>query len=175
MITLQTAQALLRPFTLNDAPDLLRITNQPGIMQYFPNPTPPTPERIDRMINNQIEHWTRHGYGWWALVFRDSNQLLGWCGLQYLPDTDEIEVGYLIDQRFQKLGITTEAATASLMYGFLDLEITTIIGITHPDNTASQRVLLKSGLTLTGPAHYFGMDCLRFAAHCESWSDQFAC
>lgn len=175
MLTLQTSQALLRPFTLNDAPDLLRITNQPGIMQYFPTPTPPTPERIERIINQQIEHWSAHGYGWWALVFRDTDQLIGWCGLQYLPDTNETEVGYLIDQRFQKLGITTEAAIASLTYGFLDLEVPTIIGITHPDNIASQRVLLKSGLALTGPAHYFGMDCLRFSAEREKWIDQMAC
>ena len=175
MITLTTQDALLRPFTPNDAADLFHITNQPGIMQYFPNPNPPTRERIDRLIKLQIEHWNQHGYGWWAVVFRDTNQLIGWCGLQYLPDTGEIEVGYLIDRHFWNQGITTAAAVASLKFGFLDLEIPVIIGITHPDNLASQRVLLKSGLAPTGPSHYFCMDCLRFSAERDSWREQMAC
>ena len=36
-----------------------------------------------------------------------------------------------------------------------------IIGLTLPDNVASQRVLEKAGLTFSNRATYFGLDCLR--------------
>jgi ribosomal-protein-alanine N-acetyltransferase len=41
-------------------------------------------------------------------------------------------------------------------YGFDDLGLQRIIGITHPDNAASQRVLQKAGLKDAGWGHYYG-------------------
>jgi ribosomal-protein-alanine N-acetyltransferase len=166
---IKTRRAILRPFTMDDCSTLWRITNEPDMMQYFPNPNPPTADRIERIITHQLAHWQAHGYGWWAMTTHTSNELIGWCGLQYLPETDETEVGYLLARSYWGRGITTEAAIASLDFGFGEHNMDAIIGITHPDNIASQRVLLKSGLSPTGPAHYFGMDCQRYIAEQSTW------
>jgi RimJ/RimL family protein N-acetyltransferase len=42
------------------------------------------------------------------------------------------------------------------------LPVERIIGIIHPENEASRRVLEKVGMKLVGPARYFGMDCERY-------------
>lgn len=131
-------------------------------MQYFPTPGTPDLARVERIVGGQINAWESYGRTFWAMEWRATGELIGWCGLQYLPQTQETEVGYLLGRPFWGQGIATEAARRSVSYGFDDLSLDAIIGITHPANMASQNVLRKAGLIFTGPAQYFGMDCYRF-------------
>jgi RimJ/RimL family protein N-acetyltransferase len=160
---LATSRLLMRQFTLDDVDALYRIMNEPDMMRYFPTPTAPERERVERLVARQIDHWRVHGHGWWAVTLPDRGQFIGWCGLQYLPETDEVEVGYLFDRPQWGKGLATEAAKASVAYGFQVHNLPFIVGLTHPDNIASQRVLQKSGLHYTGVAHYFNMTCHRFS------------
>jgi ribosomal-protein-alanine N-acetyltransferase len=137
------------------------------------------------MIRFQLKHWEQHGYGWWAMCQADlavdvaalspdapqSRPLIGWAGLQYLPDTDEIEVGYLLDKGHWGRGLATEAARASVRFGFDALGIETIVGVVHPENVASQRVLEKAGLSYVERANYFGMDVCRYLITQAGWSE----
>ena len=97
-----------------------------------------------------------------ALKSDPLKEIIGWNGLQYLPETDEIEIGYLLRKDLWSQGLTTEAAAASLRYGFEQLKIPTIIAVAHPENLGSQQVAKKIGMTLTGRAVYFGMEVKRF-------------
>jgi len=155
--TLTTPRLVLRPFAPEDTTSLYRILNEPNIMQYFPNTEPPGMERVQKIIENQLAHWEEHNLGWWAVVPKGQTELIGWNGLQYLPETDEVEVGYLLSQQFWGQGYATEGARASLKFGFDQLGLKRIIGLTHPDNKASQKVLLKCGLEFIDLANYFNM------------------
>lgn len=161
-----TERLVLRPFTTDDIDPLHQIVQQPDIMQYFPpQPRPANPpprEAIERLINAQLKDWEANGYAWWAVEFKDKPDLLGWCGLGYLPETDETEVAYLLRKEVWGQGLATEAAQASIAWGFQTFQFDCIIGLTHPDNIASQRVLEKCGLTLAERKEYFGMVCCRY-------------
>ena len=157
--TITTTRLSLRPFTLDDIDSLHQILEIPGILQYFPNPDPPERERVEKLIKRQIKHWQDYGYGWWAVVSRAEKQLIGWSGLQYLPDTDEIEIGYLLSKPFWGKGLATESAIAGLDFGFDRLGLREIIGIVHPENFASQGVLKKIGMQFIKQTEYFGMEC----------------
>ena len=52
-------------------------------------------------------------------------------------------------------GFATEGAKALVDYGLDDLRLHRIIGVTHPDNKASQRVLQKAGLEDVGWGRYY--------------------
>ena len=139
--------------------------SDPEVLRYFPSPNPPSRDRIERLIQFQLKHWQEHSYGWWAVCLsqpQDSGPLIGWAGLQYLPETDEIEVGYLLGKGYWGRGLATEAAHSSVRFGFDDLGIKTIVGVVHPENIASQRVLEKAGLVYVERANYFGMDVYRY-------------
>jgi ribosomal-protein-alanine N-acetyltransferase len=167
--TLTTPRLALRPFTQEDIEPLHVIMSAPDVMRYFPRTDSPDLERTQRMIAHQIDEWATRGYGWWAVTWAADGALLGWCGLQYLPDTDETEVGYLLGQPWWGRGLATEAARASVAYGFERFGFAEIIGITHPENLASQRVLQKCGMTFTAATNYFGMDCFRFSVSLVDW------
>ena len=138
--------------------------NDREVLRYFPSSDPPARDQIERLIQFQLKHWGTYGYGWWAVCAADSanSPLIGWAGLQYLPDTDEIEVGYLLDKGHWGRGLATQAAQESVRFGFEDLGIENIVGIVHPENIASQRVLEKAGLSYVERAFYFGMDVYRY-------------
>jgi [ribosomal protein S5]-alanine N-acetyltransferase len=160
--TITTNRLALRPFASDDVDPLYRIMSNPKVMSYFPPAPLPPPERIERIIQGQLKHWEKHGYGWWAVQQLTSAELIGWAGLQYLPDTDENEVAYLLGQPFWGQGFATEAAGASLDFAFNSLGLSSIVGIVHHENLASQRVLEKLGMTFTERKDYFGMDCFRY-------------
>ena len=162
--SLSTTRLKLRSFTLADIPTLFDILQQPGIMDYFPNPTTPDLPRVERIVNNTLAHWQEHGYGWWALEPLADPHLAGWCGLTYLPESGETEVAYLIRQELWGQGLVPEAAHLSLDFGFETIGLQRIICLTHPGNLRSQRVALKIGMRYVDTQEYFGMQCMRFEA-----------
>lgn len=166
--TIITSRLTLRPFFGADDATLHRIMNEPNIMQYFPHTDPPDMERVQRIIEYQLNHWQEHHLGWWAVVPHGQTELIGWNGLQYLPETDEVEVGYLLSRQFWGQGLATEGAKASLQFGFEQRGLKRIIGLTHPDNKASQKVLLKCGLGFVDVSNYFDMRLNRYAIKNES-------
>jgi RimJ/RimL family protein N-acetyltransferase len=160
--TIKTERLNLRPFRLQDAEPLRQILSVPGVLEYFPSSDPPDLERVKKLVQKQIDHWREHDYGWWAVEPIEEGELIGWSGLQYLPETDEIEIGYLLSKPYWGEGLATESAIAGLDYGFRTLEIQEIVGIVHPENIASQRVLQKIGLEYQEEAEYFGMACYKY-------------
>jgi ribosomal-protein-alanine N-acetyltransferase len=161
--TLKTARLTLRGFGLEDVEPLYHILQVPGILRYFPNPDPPPRDRVERLITHQLGHWDEHGYGWWAVELPDQCELMGWCGLTFLPETGETEVAYLLAKPHWGQGYATEAAWAALRYGVEHVDVEQIIGLTHPQNVRSQRVLEKLGMSFVDQAEYFGMQLYRYA------------
>lgn len=160
--TVITARLTLRPFVPEDVEPLYHIMNDREVMRYFPVSDPPPLERVDRLIQGQLKHWEAHGYGWWAVEMRSDGGFIGWSGLQYLPETDETEVAYLLGKPFWGRGLATEAAQAGLHFGFQTLDLPAIVAIVHPQNLASQGVIHKLGMSFVDAARYFGMDCYRY-------------
>ena len=161
--SITTARMILRPFVMDDAQPLFEIVNERDIFQYFPNKAPWLLEKCERYINFQNRHWEKLGYGHWALTLAETGRLFGWCGLEFLEDTNETEIGYLLSRSFWGKGYATEAASSSIQFGKNEVGLQEIIGLTDPLNIASQRVLKKSGLIFTRKQVYFGMEMFRFS------------
>jgi len=68
----------------------------------------------------------------------------------------------LVEQAVLGAGIRDEGARAALQFGFKTLGLKQIIGLTHPENKASQNVLLKCGLEYVEQKEYFGMRVYRY-------------
>ena len=167
--TLRTRRLILRPFEEEDAGTLHQILGEEGILRYFPNPDPPPLERVQRLIAGQLKHWEEHALGWWAVQPLENPKLIGWAGLQFLPETAEIEVAYLLSKARWGQGLATEAARASLRFGFERLRLETIVALVHPENKASQRVIEKLAMTFVDQARYFGLDLYRYSIDASCW------
>ena len=94
--SLTTPRLSLRPLEPADALILHGIYQMEGVLKYFPNPSPPPLEKVGNLITGQKKHWAEHGYGNWGLLLNGEKEIIGWVGLQYLPELDETEVGFLL-------------------------------------------------------------------------------
>jgi len=152
---LHTERLLLRPRTLADVDANLAMDLDPKVIRYIFAKVP-DPESWRTRIAKQIQGgWPPIG-GIWAVEWRDNPGFLGWCGLFPLGPSGLIEIGYRYRHTTWGHGVATEAARAVLDYGFHELGIDPIVGVTNPDNLASQRVLTKIGLQPAGEAFYYG-------------------
>jgi ribosomal-protein-alanine N-acetyltransferase len=158
----ETERLRLRPFCNEDAVALHRIVSAEGMLKYFPGPPIPSLEKSERLVRHQIEQWTTVGYAWWAVELKATGQLVGWNGLQFLPDTNETEIGFLTDKALWGQGLTTEGGRIGLQYGFRELGMSEIIAVAHPDNGASRRVIEKLGMQFDRVTEYFGMQLARY-------------
>jgi [ribosomal protein S5]-alanine N-acetyltransferase len=170
ILSLHTERLVLRPLQSGDAPVLHAIYQSQGVLRYFPNPLPPLLEQVERFIAGQQAHWDKYGYGNWGLLplgqgdpaSRPGSEIIGWAGLQYLPELDETEVGFLLDRPFWGKGYATEAAHFSLRFGFQNFQLDHIIALVHPDNLASQRVIEKCSMRYVDTLPLWGIELRRY-------------
>jgi ribosomal-protein-alanine N-acetyltransferase len=160
--SIQTTHLTLRPLEPNDAGVLHRIYQSEGVLRYFPNPVPPPLEKVQRFIAGQQVHWEKYGYGDWGVVPDGESEIIGWAGLQFLPELDETEVGFLLDRPFWGKGYATEAALASLQFGFERFGLDHIIALVHPENLASRRVIEKCGMSYMETLSLWGIELMRY-------------
>lgn len=148
--TIETSRLSLRPFTPADAPRLSAILHEEGILDYFPDPTPPPLEVTERSIARRLEHWAQYGYGRWAVMPRDTGVLAGWCGMDYATELGCAELTYLLSASVWGRGYATEAARATVRFGFEAAGLERIMSMAHPDNIASNKVIQRCGLRVSG-------------------------
>lgn len=160
--TLTTPRLILRPFTAADGEALHRVFAQEGVMRYFPRPEAPPRAAVDRFIADQLRRWSEDGFGLWGVEWPATGELIGWIGLQNLPETHEVEVGYLLAPAYWGRGLATEGARASLHYGFEVLRLAQVVAIVHRENAASQRVAHKLGMRMDREAVYWGMPAYHY-------------
>jgi [ribosomal protein S5]-alanine N-acetyltransferase len=149
-IILETPRLFLRQFTETDAPLIRQLNSEPGVLQYIPEPVPESDERARQIIADIILPQYKNNLGRWAVHLKETNEFIGWCGLKWLKETNEIDLGYRFIPAAWGKGYATEAASHTLKYGLQQLQLKKIVAHAHIDNIASQKVLEKIGMQYVG-------------------------
>ena len=162
---LQTLRLDLREFVADDAEELYRLDQDPRVMKYIGDGHLSTRADIAATMQRIPRVYRLYpGFGSWRASRRDTGKFIGWFALKYIPDTVDVEVGYRLRREAWGQGFATEGARELVRYGFDTVGLARIIGITRPDNVASQNVLKKCGLVAAGWGHYYGQRLRVFAA-----------
>lgn len=165
MFGIETARLRLRQFIESDLEDYARIYANPEYTRYSSKGAVP-PEQARAAAQAAYDyftsHWQQHGFGVWAVCDRTQNRLIGQCGLNCLPDNDEVEVLYRLDQLYWNQGLATEATKASLRYGFEQVKLDKIVALTLPQHVASRRVMEKAGLHYARDARIYELDVVYY-------------
>jgi [ribosomal protein S5]-alanine N-acetyltransferase len=145
---LETKRLTLREMTLHDVDNLLEVLSDPEAMQFYPQPF--DRQMTQTWIERNIQRYTQHGFGLWAVILKESGKLIGDCGLvvQEVDGAEEVEIGYHIRRDLWGQGLATEAAQACCDYGFNQLGFDKLISLINPANIASHRVAEKNGMRL---------------------------
>jgi RimJ/RimL family protein N-acetyltransferase len=155
---LETERLCLRPWRDDDAPALAAINAHPEVARYLNNPLDDGSGTT--FLARLREHWTRHGWGHFAVQERapadGTARLLGFVGVGYPTFMVELahrpEIGWRLDPAVWGRGYASEAARAAREDAFGRLGLDELISIIHPGNARSRRVAERLGMAIEGQA-----------------------
>lgn len=148
---LATPRLQLRRFTLADEDWLWQLNSDALVMRYLGGTL--SPEKNREMLEQRIlAYYDQYpGLGVWATIERASGRCIGFHLLNHVQGQHEvIQVGYRLFPDAWGQGYATEMCRALLAYGFQRRRLPLLTANADPDNLASHRVLLKSGLQRSG-------------------------
>lgn len=157
---LETPRLLLREMTTSDLPAICRVLQDEKTMYAYEHAF--SDEEAQAWLNNQLRRYREDGFGLWAVVLKESGEIIGQCGITLQDVNGEWvpEVGYLFERAYWHRGFATEAAIACKEYAFNVLGLDNVYTIIRDNNIASQNVAKRNGMTVCGRIvkHYYGMD-----------------
>lgn len=145
-IIFETPRLYLRQFTLADTELVLRLNSDPAVLQYLHEPMLKDEAHATEILNTIIFPQYKNNLGRWATFLKDTNEFIGWCGLKYLPEREEIDLGYRFIPAYWGKGYACEAAKHTVDHGLHHLQLKTISGMAHINNIASLKILEKIGM-----------------------------
>jgi RimJ/RimL family protein N-acetyltransferase len=142
MIESVTERLELRRFSSDDAAGFFRLNEDPEVIRYTGDSAFADENSARKFILN-YSHYSHHGYGRWSVYNKLSGQYVGFCGLKYSPEKNEVDLGFRILRKYWGKGFATEAGIESLRLGFQRYGFKKIVGRAMEANLASHRVLEK--------------------------------
>lgn len=167
---IETERLILRPMTENDIDAVFALRKDAEIMRFIREPQK-SREEAASWIKLISSRWESEKIGFCAVIEKESDAFVGWCGLWVLKESGEIEVGYAISQNFQRKGYATEAAEACLVYGFGRLNLPKIVAVARPENSASRRVMEKLGMRYDGLGKFYGVQLAHYSIRKNDWEN----
>src|SRR3954469_23532046 len=122
-------------------------------MRWVAPNRPLTASESAELLDRLVGHWDTHGYGLWALVPRADPAagciaFAGRAVAAFLPAVlPAVEVGWRLAPVWWGRGLATEAARASVAYGFDTLGLRSVVSIIDERNARSQRLAERLGMT----------------------------
>ncbi len=151
MRTIQTERLILRPFTTDDLDAIYGVLSRPAVWQYDPG-KPRTFDETSDVLQRWIADYEHHGFGRFAVVQRETNEIIGYCGLQWLLldhglyKSPEVEIFYALAPEYWGRGYMTEAAQAVIRFAFEDLKLKRIVSTALSANERSLGVMRRVGM-----------------------------
>lgn len=148
---LETARLSFRRLTLDDAPFVLALYNEPSFLENIGDRGVRNVEDAQRFLRDgPMAMYARHGFGLWHVARRSDGVGIGMCGLLKRDNLPDVDIGYAYFPRFWGQGYAFEAASATLRHAAQAFGLRRVIAVVSQGNQGSIRVLEKAGMRFEG-------------------------
>ncbi len=158
---LETDRLILRPFDEKDVDAIYAMRSDPEVMRFIREPQ--SRDESASWLKLVSSRWETEQVGFCAVLDKQTDKFLGWCGVWRLKETGELEIGYAIAKEFWKKGYATEAALKFLDYAFEKLNPDKIVAVASPVNAASRRVMEKLGMSYDFTGEFYGRNLVHYS------------
>lgn len=147
-MVLETERLILREMDQNDYDALYAVLADSDIMEHYPYTFDEA--RVRSWIARNIERYQTDGFGLWAVVLKETGEMIGDCGItmQLIHGTMQPEVGYHIRADQQRKGYASEAAAGCIRWAFANHDFPAVYSYMKYTNIPSQRTAMKNGMKL---------------------------
>jgi [ribosomal protein S5]-alanine N-acetyltransferase len=149
---LETDRLHLRLVADSDIENILWLRSNETVLKYIQRPKLKNLDEAKVFIE-KIQSNIANNLGiQFAICLKEApTNMLGMIGFhRIMPENYRAEIGYMLSPKKHRQGIMDEAIKAVINYGFTEMKLNSIMAITHPENIASQRLLLKQGFIQEG-------------------------
>jgi 3-dehydroquinate dehydratase/shikimate dehydrogenase len=140
-----TERLIVRPWKKEDSIPFAALNADPRVREFFPSLL--TKQESDRSIEMMSEHITKHGWGFWAACWKETDQCIGMVGLQNIQFeaafTPAVEIGWRLAFDQWSKGLAVEGALGALKFAFQNLKLNEVVAFTAAENAKSRRVMEK--------------------------------
>jgi RimJ/RimL family protein N-acetyltransferase len=165
-VFVETPRLILREIIPADTIHLFELDSDPKVHLFLGNNPIHTMGDASTSLNSIRNQYLENGIGRWAIIEKETNTFIGWAGIKLNKNTinnysNYYDLGYRLLFKYWGKGFATEAAKATLIYGFSELKIIQLFAIADIRNVASKNILLKTGFQLVetfdleGTPHYW--------------------
>ena len=170
---LETDRLILREFVYEDGKKLSSLMADKDFMN-FSVWGPVDIEGTKDFLKKALRDYKNNGFGIWAVIHKDSNKLIGSCGL-YIADIGNgqkaIETSYRLEKAFRGKGLAIESVVAVRDYAFSGLNLDEIVACVDAQNVPSIRVAEKVGMKYWKLGTLFGVHCCVYRITRDEWID----
>ncbi len=152
-----SSRLYFREFTKDYLQLLYKLNSNPNVIKYVHEPAPTLDNITDILHNVILPQYKLYGHGRWAVHLKSNNKFIGWCGLKYVKDKGEIDLGYRFKEDYWGKGYGYEAAKATIDYGFSSLKLKHIVATVLQENIASWKIMEKCGMQYIGDVNDNGL------------------
>lgn len=164
IIVLETERLYLREIKQSDLNSLSKILQDEETMYAYNGAF--SDDETQQWLDKQIARYKKYGFGLWAVILKETDEMIGQCGLsmQLWNGEEVLEIGYLFQKDYWHKGYAIEAAKACKDYAFQKLKANEVCSIIRDTNKPSQNVALRNGMTIkdTCTKHYRGIDMTHY-------------
>jgi [ribosomal protein S5]-alanine N-acetyltransferase len=145
-----------------DAQAAEAIFGDPEVMRFVGRGARP-PNEVRAMLERMSYMQEQDGFSLWPVIYKETKQLVGDCGLQYIPETRDVEICWHFRRDAWGKGYATEAARAVLAYAFDELQLPRVYALIHHFNARSIAVANRLGMRFDRTVRAYKRDLLRYA------------
>ena len=157
---LETERLSLREMKQEDFPDLCKHLQDVEVMYAWEHAF--CDDEVSAWLDKQLKSYQEQGFGSWAVILKENDELIGQCGLlvQQYKNEEILEIVYIFQKDYWHQGYATEAASACRQYAFTKLGVDEVYSIVRDTNIAAQNVAKRNGMTIcdTTIKHYYDMN-----------------
>lgn len=167
---LETDRLRLQPFTNEDTDNLHRMWTEPWMRKYLWDDAIIPRETAVEVVQCSLNSFAEYGLGYWTISFKEELGIIGFCGLRHFHEASdtgerEVEVMYGINREHCGKGLATEAARATLSYGFEQIGLERIYAGADPPNEVSFSVMERIGMVFSHHAKIGELEAIYYKIH----------
>ena len=167
---LETSRLYLRQMTDDDFEPLKAVISDPENMIYYPKPY--DDDGVRRWIAWCKDCYAKYGFGLWAVIEKESGQMIGDCGISMQPIDDgwKPEIGYHLRRDKHRLGLGKEMTQAVRDYFFTHFDYGEVYSYMNKDNVPSYKTAEANGMDYLHLYKHGDEECRVYSITREKWS-----
>ncbi len=143
---IKTKRLLLRRITRKDVKEIFFLRSDKRVLHYL-DVAPAAAKKVAFEFIKKVQDAIKNGDGiTWGISIKNKPNLIGTIGFWRIIKVHyRAEIGYILHPEYWGKGITQEAMTAVIKYGFKQMKLHSVEANVNPYNAASIRLLKKNG------------------------------